>query len=80
MSLFPKSEPKEAQRLTVTADTNADGDWVLVDNGGNVLDYAAPFHSKEEAMEGARKIWPAGYPWFGKQDGDGWSIVLDNQK
>jgi len=76
---IPTQAPKNAQRLTITADQRHDGNWILVDNGGNQLESYTSAPTKEQALADAQKLWPAGFPWFGQKDGDGWSIVLDNQ-
>lgn len=64
------------QRLTITAETNADGEWILTDNGGNTAQEGFGYETKREAMEAAKQLWPTNSVWHGREDGDGWSIVI----
>jgi hypothetical protein len=79
MTTIPTTAPANAQRLTVRAEKTltVDGQegWQLVDNGGNTLD-GFIYRDQEAAMNAARQMWPAYFPWFGQEDGDGWSIVV----
>jgi hypothetical protein len=63
------------QRLTVMVDQNENGEWVFVDNGGNVLQEYR-FDSKADAQKAAKEIWPSNSVWHGREVKDGWSIVI----
>lgn len=63
-------------QLTITAETNADGKWILTDNGGNTLQEGFAYETREDAMEAATQLWPANSVWHGRKDGDGWSIEI----
>ena len=66
---------QQEQRLTVMVDQNEKGEWVFVDNGGNVLQEYR-FDTKSEAQNAAKQIWPTNSVWHGEEVKDGWSIVI----
>jgi hypothetical protein len=52
--------------------------WKLIDaSTGEYVQEGYAYPTKQEAMDGAKQIWPSYSVWHGRKSGDGWKIDTD---